>query len=888
MSSDPRQTDGRAPTAGAARDPAVIAQVKDFFGRIIDAEEDGTGDEAARSALAAAPAPVREAVEGLLAARRRAGDLLVETRSGATASPPMPAADAPAGEPPVRIDGYEIGDEIGRGGFGVVFRARQLRPVERPVAIKLLRSDLASPETIRRFRGEARLLARMDHPGIARVLDAGADAVGRPFVAMELVDGQPLIEFCDGRGLSVRARVELMAEVCRAVQHAHQRAVIHRDLKPSNVLVEQADGRPRIRIIDFGIARLLDDGMGESVTQTGARLGTPRYMSPEQLHAGDPGDVRSDVFALGVVLCELLTNSVPHRATERAAAGGTRTAPTSRLTRPSSLAAAGPPAIALRSSELKGDLDRIVLKAVATEPDQRYPSAAAMGQDLERYLAGLPVLAAPPSVWYSTRKLIRRHKAASAAVVLAALSLVGGSVAALYGLDRATDARNEAQAAFARADRDRRSAETITEFLLVDMIAASNPDLNQGGETSIRQLLRRASGEAAMRFAENPDLLVSLYERLGAAQRALTDFDSAERTFLRAAEACERTLGASDRRCMTLRLEAILAALSTGRGEDQSGAISSLLETARDRFGDQDALSLRIRLHAAHIRAEGNWLEEMRAVEQACRESALAETEQHLEALQLLGNALRITGDPEALTLLKRATEMADRVHGRERFAAVAIRLTHAQALLDARRFDEARGAFAEILATSERIHGAESMFARLAMLNLSRISRLQGRPAEGAEHARRFFETTVRADGAESMWAGVAQFELALHEALAGDLEQSRRRFEESLRIRLAYAPADDPSSLLRRMEYAQTLVDAGHAEAARTVAQTVLDLAAPGTSPHVQATIVFARLDAAAKGLGAARAGVQAQLARITAGDGDAARARAMLADWLAANPE
>ncbi|XOV76616.1 MAG: serine/threonine-protein kinase [Phycisphaerales bacterium] len=263
----------------------------------------------------------------------------------------------------------------------------------------------------------------MNHPGIARVLDAGLDAKSRPYLVMELVEGRPIAEACEAGGLTVRERVALMAQVCEAVHHAHQRAIIHRDLKPANMLVESADGESRARVIDFGIAKLLDREDGETMTLAGDRLGTPKYMSPEQLGGGDGADVRTDVYALGVVLCELLTGRVPpeneasasgsvsdHGSGSKRSGGSGRSGSFGQVTRPSALAGSDPKT-ADRAKLLKGDLDRIVLKAVARYPELRYPSALAMAQDLRRYLAGLPVHATPPgaSTWFGSSSRVTRR-----------------------------------------------------------------------------------------------------------------------------------------------------------------------------------------------------------------------------------------------------------------------------------------------------------------------------------------------------------------------------------------------------------------------------------------------------------------------------------------------
>lgn len=505
-----------------------LTVVKELFGLMLEAEEaaasesgvaDRTVIDEANVAMNAADPIVRGAVERLLAAHRRAAGVLFQDRPDNTETcGTTPREEPMTGFVKPQIAGYEIDDEIGRGGFGVVYRARQLQPVQRPVAVKILRTELASPNIAARFRAESRVLARMNHPGIARVLDAGLDSFNRPFVTMELVDGKPLVLYCELNNLAVRERVQLMIEVCEAVHHAHQRAVIHRDLKPANILVERVDDRHRPRVIDFGIAKLIEDDVSEARTQEGAKLGTPRYMSPEQAQGTEAADVRSDVYALGVLLCEALTNQVP-RGPLGSSDSGSGSKPRTRATRPSQLAAAGDAAMALRSRELKGDLDRIVLKAVALEPDERYASAAALADDLLRYLDGRPVQATPPGMLYLTRKFVARHKAVSTAITLAILSLVGGAAAAMYGLARATESRIEAQAQQQRAEYEASIATEINDFW-IDIIQQSSPQEARRPDLQVREALDSAAPRLEQQI-DDPGVRRRLHETFSDAYQGL-------------------------------------------------------------------------------------------------------------------------------------------------------------------------------------------------------------------------------------------------------------------------------------------------------------------------------------------------------------------------------
>ncbi len=453
-----------------------------------------------------------------------------------TAPPSQTSDDSPPASPrrdasvPAAIGPYRLGDRIGEGGFGVVYLAEQDAPIRRTVAIKLIKPGMDSAGVIARFEAERRLLARMDHPGIARVLDAGAipaglPGEGRPYFVMEYVAGEPIHTFCDRAGMGIEARVDLFIRVCEAVQHAHQRGALHRDLKPSNLLVRPGDRgeEPRPKVIDFGVAKaLLALDVDGPVTRADHVVGTPEYMSPEQADAQDV-DTRTDVYALGVVLYQLLTGQLPHGNTPRqisprdlahllrtvtpiapsrvvadrpsragsgtpiarrrsarrrgtpADAGSAAGAPGTGLASGGRTAASGslPPTTLTPGSRIAGELDCIVLKALAPDRERRYESPGALARDLRRALDGDAVEARPDSLGYRLRVLHRRHRwpFLLAEVVLALLILTGSVIAA----QAAELARLATQAS---AERDRteqqaRVAAAADEFIRNALTEAS-------------------------------------------------------------------------------------------------------------------------------------------------------------------------------------------------------------------------------------------------------------------------------------------------------------------------------------------------------------------------------------------------------------------------------
>lgn len=346
---------------------------------------------------------------------------------------------------PERIGAYRLLSSLGEGGFGIVHLAEQVEPIRRQVALKLIRPGMDTAAVLRRFEAERELLARFDHPCIAKILDAGATPDGRPYLVTEYVPGQPITAFCGARALDLRARLRLFVRVCDGVHHAHQRGVIHRDLKPSNILVQDLEGEPWPKVIDFGIARALAADLAtRETTRAGTLLGTPEYMSPEQAEGDLDVDLRTDVYALGVVLFELLVGELPHpRARWRSAGISELIALIRAAEAPRPSTRVQDPGTARR---LRGDLDWIVLKALAKERERRYANVAALAEDVQGYLDDRPVTAGPPGLGYQVRKFVRRHRWPVGAAAVALLALLAGLVLSTTAWNRAHHAEVLARA----------------------------------------------------------------------------------------------------------------------------------------------------------------------------------------------------------------------------------------------------------------------------------------------------------------------------------------------------------------------------------------------------------------------------------------------------------
>src|SRR5271165_5937674 len=380
-------------------------------------------------------------VEELLRAHQDAGGFLGGVdRQDATRDQPI------AERPGTLIGPYKLLEQIGEGGFGLVFMAEQQHLVRRKVALKVLKPGMDTRQVIARFEAERQALALMDHPNIARVLDAGETASGRPHFVMELVKGAPITDYCDQNRLTTRERLALFAHVCQAVQHAHHKGIIHRDIKPSNVLVTLHDDVPVVKVIDFGIAKALGQQLTDKTLVTGflQMIGTPMYMSPEQAQlSGLDIDTRSDIYSLGVLLYELLAGVTPFDRERMRTAGYDEMRriireedPPSPSTRLSTLGQTAVTVSAQRQSDpkrlsrlLRGELDWIVMKALDKDRNRRYETANELARDVDRYLNDEPVAACPPSSWYRFRKFTRRHKVGlqiTAAAALVLLLAAGG------------------------------------------------------------------------------------------------------------------------------------------------------------------------------------------------------------------------------------------------------------------------------------------------------------------------------------------------------------------------------------------------------------------------------------------------------------------------------
>ena len=496
-----------------------------------------------------------------------------------------------------QIGPYRILREIGHGGMGVVYEAEQEKPVRRKVALKLIKSGMDTKAVIARFESERQALALMNHPNIASVYDAGATNEGRPYFAMEYIQGIPITKYCDKHRLTIQERLELFIQVCEGVQHAHQKGIIHRDIKPSNVLVAVQDAKPVPKIIDFGVAKATSQRLTEHSIHTGMGqlIGTPEYMRPEQAEMTNLDiDTRTDVYSLGALLYELLAGAQPFDPKELRREGLAEIQrklredePPKPSTRVSELGEASGASAANRRvvltawvKQLSGDLDWITVRAMEKDRTRRYASPLELAADVKRYLRHEPVLARPPSTSYRVRKYVRRNRVGVAAAALILLALIIGLAGTTAGMIRATRAEK-------KANIEAIKAQTINEFLL-DTLGSANPIAGGRLDVTVLEALDGAVEAIGESFADQPEIEAAVSKTVGRTYLRLSQYEKAEDLLGRALELEKRVLG--DDHTDTVESLLFMGVVHMERGQlDQAEPFyQQALERSRRLWGDND------------------------------------------------------------------------------------------------------------------------------------------------------------------------------------------------------------------------------------------------------------------------------------------------------------
>ncbi len=627
-----------------------------------------------------------------------------------------------------RVGAYEIVAKIGEGGFGDVYRARQIEPMRRDVAIKIIKPGMDSRQVIARFDAERQALALMNHPNIAGVFEAGMTSAGRSYFVMELVDGEPLTAHCDRARLSIRERLLIFRQICLAVQHAHSKGIIHRDLKPTNVLVTIVDGRDVPKVIDFGIAKATTAPLTSRTALTGRwqLVGTPEYMSPEQADPSNADvDTRSDVYSLGVLLYELLTGTTPHDR-ERL-----RTKTWSELQRiireedavkPSSLVrtlVVTRPEVAERrrhdpqrlSHVLRGDLDWIVAKALAKEPHRRYATASALADDVQRFLNHQPVFASPPSTAYHLRKFVRRHRVAVTLVIAANLALLFALATLLVALNRIEMERDTARDAESAADDSRMDSEA-TLAVIVQMLSAGDPTWF-GRDVTVRETLDDIARDINVVFAGESEVRSRILLALGATYLGIGDLAAAESHLREAFESSRAMLGESDPRTLDAMTHLGVVYRRQARYDLAEQMLEPAVALASEKHGELHAATIRARAALGALRYyQGNGELAETHLTNALGSAMQVFGPEHPDTIAIMENLAEtyaMLGRPEdAETLTRDAIDALTRHCGAEHPKTLHASSKLGQRYVAARRFEDAKELLAKVSEASDRVLGAD------------------------------------------------------------------------------------------------------------------------------------------------------------------------------------
>ena len=669
-------------------------------------------------------------------------------------------------QPGEEIGRFRLLELIGEGGFGRVWVAEQREPVARRVALKVIKAGMDSRQVVGRFEQERQALAVMDHPNIAKVFDAGATTTGRPYFVMELCKGAAITHYCDQQNLSVEERLELFAQVCGAVQHAHTKGVIHRDIKPSNVLVSTQDGRPQAKVIDFGIAKAIEQRLTEKTFFTEHRqlIGTPEYMSPEQAEGSLDIDTRTDVYSLGVLLYELLTGSTPFTSRElRSGAFGELQRiirevdpprPSMRLVQSGDTIDA---IAAQRRTEprrlgtlVRGELDWIVMKALEKDRARRYESANDLAADVRRFLAREAVQAAPPSRAYRVRKFIRRHRAAvltsgllGATLVLGVIGTSLGLVWALREKDRA-DAAATSEAVARRAEAQRADElKQVADFQANMLSRISTTDEGAALMEDIRRRFADALVSEDIPPADRPDQIDAFDRALARVNATDVAADMLDRAILKpAVDAVNSSF--QDSPLIDAALRHTLAEMYRGlaRYKPAIALQTRALETRQRLLGENDFNTLDSKFVLARIRRDNGEpavAEAMfRELAETCREIYGNDDLHTLMAISMLAQVLREEGKiDEAEPLALEAMETATRVLGEEHSETLNYTSAYGLMLEYAGRPADAEPYLRRVLETRRRIFGPEKFDTLHAMTNYSLVLTDLGRWGEAEQISR-------------------------------------------------------------------------------------------------------------------------------------------------------
>jgi eukaryotic-like serine/threonine-protein kinase len=699
-------------------------KVKDLFGAALErtpAERAAFLQEACGE-----DASVRGEVESLLRAHESVGEMLERP-----ANLPLPESISNRS-----IGPYRLLKKLGEGGMGQVWLAEQSAPLQRQVALKLIRWGTYDDSLIHRFQAERQSLAVMDHPSIARVFDAGATPEGQPYFVMEYVQGVPITDYCDQKQLKVADRLELFIKVCEGVQHAHQKAIIHRDLKPANILVSEVDGKPVPRIIDFGLAKAMDSQTDSMHTQAGSLVGTPGYMSPEQCDPTKDIDTRADVYSLGVVLYVLLTGTLPfgpqqwkdkpfdevlRRLREEDPLPPSIRISTDRETSSAVAKARGTDPKQLVSL-LHGDLDWITMKAAEKDRTRRYGSPSDLAADVSRFLRNEPITARPASTLYRVRKYIRRHR----------YSVTGATVIIVLLISFAVIQNIQLRKIKRERDREDRIAEFMTGIFKV-----SDGGVKIGSKVTAQELLGKAAKDIDTGLSKDPEFQSRMMYVIGRAYLNLGLYPEAQSLFEHAINVSGSVLGPEHKETLHIIGDLAWTLFEEGRLSEAESLQRRLLDTDRRVLGPEDTNTLAT-------------MEDLAVT--LCEEGRCS----------------------EAVKLAREQLDIKRRVSGPEDFYTLTSMDNLAIMLTRSKQLDEAEKLERETLNTQTRVFGRENLGTIASMTDLADIERDMGRDEEALKLYRETLDLEQRILGPEQPQTAVTRYSLASILARRGEIDEA------------------------------------------------------------------------------------------------------------------